>query len=197
MRPLTVDVLEDRRLLSFQGVAPLGSLIEQSTSTGAIAATGATQSSTVLLDPGQKVTLVVSPAAALCPTVRLFRVDSGGPVLVGTATAAAPGREAVLQTVATAGQLGLTAPGPKSYMISVNGVANTTGGYSLQTLLNAAVENESHGGPANDTRAAAQSLEPSFLPLNSAVTLVQTAAYPGRGAVLGRSDAAGPDYYVA
>ena len=55
--------------------------------------------------------------------------------------------------------------------------------------LNAALENESHDGADNNTRATAQSLEPSFLTFNASVNSSQSSAYPGRGAVLGTLEA--------
>jgi hypothetical protein len=55
-------------------------------------------------------------------------------------------------------------------------------------FLNAAVESESHDGASNNTRATAQSLEPSFLTFNASVNSSQSAPYPGSAAVLGRHD---------
>ena len=65
--------------------------------------------------------------------------------------------------------------------------AGTTGLYTVRTILNAAAELESHGGPGNNTLAEAQDLDPSFLDLLKGAT---------RGAVLGRADAAGDLYSV-
>jgi hypothetical protein len=174
-----------------QAILPLGSLIYDASLKSRIGSPGRVESYSLLIDPGQKVTVVVDPAAAdLKPTIQLFRNDSSGPVLIGSATAGAAGQEAVLQTIATDGQLGGIGPGPKTYTIKVGGAAGTTGFYNVQTVLNAAVENENHDGATDNTRATAQSLEPSFLPLNSAVTQVPAAGSPGRGAVLGRTEIA-------
>src|SRR5262249_14561235 len=81
------------------------------------------------------------------------------------------GQEAVLQTVPVS--LGGT------YTILVSGAAGTTGGYTVQVYLNAAVEAEEHGGPRNDTLATAQDLEPAFLPLTTSAD---------RAAVVGTTD---------
>ncbi|HVK09884.1 MAG TPA: Ig-like domain-containing protein, partial [Gemmataceae bacterium] len=149
---------------------PAGSLIYDETQAGVIDPAGDTDSFSILVDPGQKITVVVDPAAGLQPAVDVYRVDDGGNVLIGTATAGAAGAEAVLQTVAGHGQIGVMGPGPKTYLITVRGAAGTTGEYSVRMTLNAAVEGESHDGAANNTRATAQSLEPSFLPFASSVT---------------------------
>jgi hypothetical protein len=97
---------------------------------------------------------------------------------VGSATAPAAGREAVLQTVPVS--LG------GAYTILVSGAAGTTGGYTVQVYLNAAVEAEEHGGPRNDTLATAQDLEPAFLPLTMSAD---------RAAVVGTTD--GSSNYTA
>ena len=111
--------------------------------------------------------MLVTADTTLAPKVQLL--IKGG-TLLGTATATA-GHEAVLQTIATQGQLGGNSP-PKTYTVTVSGAGRTTGAYTIRIILNAAVENESHGGASNDTRATAQNLGPSFLPLNSAVDSV-------------------------
>src|SRR5205085_1434421 len=99
---------------------------------------------------------------------------------IGSAAAAATGKKAVLQSVATA--TGGT------YTITVSG-AGTTGGYTVQVILNAAVEAESNDGPANNTLGTAQDLGP-FL------TLQTPQAGAGRGAVLGQFVAGEQDYYA-
>jgi len=151
---------------------PLGSLIYDPPVIGAIGTPGDTDSYTVTLDAGQAVTVVVDPDASLRPTVEL--VGPGG--TLGTATAGAPGEDAVLQTVeaATAGV----------YTITLGGDGVTTGAYEARLVLNAAVEAESHDGPSNDDVGSAELLaESGFVALAGGTA--------SRAAVLGSSDPGG------
>ncbi len=137
-------------------VQPPGSLIYQQNVTDTIPNPGATDSYTVDLDAGQTVTVAIEPNSTLAPTIEVF--DPGN-VLLGSASSAA-GVDALLQTlpVAIAG----------TYTVTVSGSGGTTGGYDLRTLLNAAAEEESYGGPANDTFATAQNLDASDVGLGFA-----------------------------
>ena len=183
----------DNDFPSKQAIQPSGSLIYDASLEGRVGSATGKENYLLYIDPGQKVTVVVDPEGTdLQPTIQLFPSTSSLPI--GTATATAPGQQAVLQTVATQGQLGGTGS-PAYYQIRVTGAAGTTGLFTIRVILNAAVENESHDGASNDTRATAQSLEPSFLSLNSAVAAAPTGVNPARGAVLGRTDSATPDYY--
>ena len=65
-----------------------------------------------------------------------------------------------------------------TYTVTIGGGAGTTGTYAMQLILNAALENESHGGPSNDTLLTAQDIDGSFIDLG-----IGTARH---GAVLGR-----------
>jgi hypothetical protein len=150
--------------------SPAGSLIYDPSVSGLISPSGDTDTYTINVDPGQTITVLVDPASTLQPTIELR--DSGGTVL-GTATAAADGQDAVLQTVPTAAD---------TYSIVVSGAAGTTGLFSLDVTLNAALESESHNGPSNDTLATAQDINASFVPLLKGAT---------RGAVLGTAEFAG------
>jgi extracellular elastinolytic metalloproteinase len=146
---------------------PRGSLVYDPTASGAISFPDDTDSFTIAVDPGQLVTVVVTPTAAgLRPTAQL--TDPQGTV-VGTAAAAAAGQAVVLQTVpATVGG---------TYTVTVGGLSGTTGGYKVRLVLNAAADAEAPGA-ANDTRATAQDINGSFLDLQG----------PGgatRGAVVG------------
>ncbi len=144
---------------------PLGSLIYDPSVTGVINPLGDTDSFTIDVDAGQTITVLVTPGAGLQPTIDL--VDpSNAPV--GSVTAAASGVEALLQTV--------PATNAGTYTITVGG-AGTTGIYTVQVVLNAALEDESHGGPANDTLLDAQDLDGSFINL--------TTGTAQRGAVVG------------
>ena len=69
---------------------------------------------------------------------------------------------------------------PGDYQVVVGGAGSTTGTYTLEVLLNAAVESERYGGPANNTLVTAQNLEPTFVDLGLGSAR--------RGAVVGRGD---------
>lgn len=100
------------------------------------------------------------------------------------------GGHAVIQTDPARGRLAGHGPGPETYLIEVAGVAGTTGRYSLEVILNSAVEDESHGGDSNNTLADAQDLDLSFIALHNAVghNLDGAAPQPTRGAVRGTFD---------
>jgi hypothetical protein len=168
---------------------PAGSLIHTGSQVGFIDPAGDTDTFSVLVDPGQRITLDVKAAGTLQPAVDLYRVDDTGPTLVGSATAAAAGQEAVLQNVPTVGQIGVMGPGPTKFLVVVRGAGDTTGAFTVRMILDASVENEAHGGATNDTWPTAQSLEPSFLTFNAGVGTTQLGSYPGSAAVLGRHDA--------
>ncbi len=135
---------------------PLGSLVYDPPKTGVIAPAGDTDSYTLDVDAGQTLTIVVTPfppASTLQPTVE---ASNPGAVLIGSATAAAGGVSALLQSV-YASEAG-------TYTIAVGGANGTTGGYNLRVILNAAVETESlFSGDTNDTLATAQDLDTAFM----------------------------------
>src|SRR5262249_54366978 len=133
---------------------PPGSLIYDPSAPGWVNVTGDTDSFTLAVDDGQTITVLVTPAAGLRPTVELR--DPGNALLAG-ATATAAGGKALLQTVPT------TTGG--TYTITVGGFGTTTGTYTVQVFLNAALEAEANGGAANSTPGSAQDLGPSFITL--------------------------------
>ena len=156
---------------------PAGSLIYDPTIAGVIGAAGDTDSFTLNLDAGQTLTLVASGSGALRPTIELLNPSN---VMIASATAAAAGQDAVVQTVSVAVS--------GTYTMRVSGAASSIGGYTLTAILNAAVENEDHFGPTNDTIATAQNIDPSFISLGTATS--------SRGAVTGRlPSATGTDFY--
>src|SRR5262249_17837619 len=158
--------------------APQGSLVYDPLASGVITPAGDTDSFTINIDPGQKITVVVHPTVAtLQPTVTL---QDPANVTLDSGSAAAANQDVILQTVAT------TSGGV--YTVTVGGVGVTTGSYTVQIILNAAEENERHPGqPTNNTAATAQNIDPSFLSLGGAAS---------RGAVLGAaSSTADLDFY--
>ncbi|MBI1313173.1 hypothetical protein GC176_17925, partial [bacterium] len=168
----SVEWLEDRTLLAaisgFQSVGPAGALIEAASVSDSIATSGEVDAWTVDLDPGQTVSVVVVPNGSLQPDVEIL--DSAAATLAAT-TSSAVGDSLVIQTVAA------TSSG--TYTINVGGASSTTGTYSLDVTLNAAIEPEQSGGAGNDSLATAQDLTASFLTLDSGAS---------RGAVVAASE---------
>src|SRR5262249_8232632 len=115
-------------------IAPLGSLVYDPSASGIIATTSDTDSFTINVNAGQTISVVVTPSASLQPTLTL--TAPGG----GTTTAPIPaaGKKALLQTVAVGTAAGV-------YTVTV-GSASGTGAYTVQVLLNAALETESNDG---------------------------------------------------
>jgi hypothetical protein len=162
-------------------VQPLGSLIYDPSITGNITTSTQTDSFTLPLSAGQTISLLVTPTGTtLQPTVQLL--DSGNNV-VASATAPAAGKPALLDATS------ITAPG--TYTFVVSGAAGTTGGYTLHAYLDTALEEARYGGPADTSRATAQSLEPSF------VSISALDSSPQRGAVVGQTQATTANYVAA
>ncbi len=134
-------------------VAPLGSLTYTGTASGTIGGTADTDTFTLALDPGQTLTLIVTPAAAprAAPALRAA-ITLTGPGVFATGSSSAAGKDAVLQSAAISGGL---------YSITISGLLNTIGAYTIQAYVNASVEDEDHGGATNDTRATAQNIDAS------------------------------------
>ncbi|HVX60745.1 MAG TPA: pre-peptidase C-terminal domain-containing protein, partial [Pirellulales bacterium] len=160
---------------TFQAVDPAGSLIYDPAITRTVAYGGDTDGFTLAIDPGQTLSVLVQPSTpGMLPTVELL--DPSGAVLASV-TASAAGQNALLQTVA------ITTGGV--YTITVGGAGGTTGLYTAEATLNAALEAESNGGAANNTLATAQDINGSFLSLGGAAS---------RGAVLGAADGVASGY---
>ena len=115
---------------------PLGSLIYDPTASGIIGPVGDTDAFTLDVDPGQTISVVVTPTTtSLRPTVQLFDPSN---TQIGTGTASAGGQSAIIQSTSTIGSTTGT------YRIVVGGSLSTTGGYTVQVILNAALENEAY-----------------------------------------------------
>ena len=151
-------------------VSPAGSLVYGGSTSGYITPAGDTDSFTVSLDAGQTLTAYVTPALALQAILTV--TDPGGNT-IGSATAAATGKQVFIQSVpvTTAG----------TYTLTVGSAAGT-GTYTLQIDLNAAIEAESHDGSTNNTFASAQSVDSAFTSLGGGPQQ--------RAAVLGVTEAA-------
>ena len=130
-------------------------MIYNGTAAGTIGLATDSDSFTIDLDAGQTLTALLHPAAGLQPTVS---ITGPGGVTAGPVAAVAVGQDALLQTmvISTAGTYTVT-------ISSLDGV--TTGRYTLQLTLNAALESEEHNGAADDTLATAQDIDGSFITL--------------------------------
>ena len=149
-------------------VQPLGSLVYSGGTSDVIDFAGDNDTYDVSLDENQSVSIIVQGSGGLTPQVTLTTPDP----LVETATAAGPDGAAILQSIPT------TFAG--NYTIQVEGAGGTTGSYSLEIVLNAAVEAEAHGGSTNDDILTAQSLDSSFIGLGLGTA--------DRGAIVGMGD---------
>ena len=150
-------------------VAPFGSLAYGTSAANVLLFPGDTDSFTLAADPGETLTVLVTPAVAgLAPTVQLS--DPSNTVLA-SASAAGAGQNVLLQTIAT------TTSG--TYTVTVGGLFSTTGNYTVQVFLDTALEAASLGIGFDDTLAAAQNLNPSFLPLQTALASGSRAAVIG------------------
>ena len=155
-------------------ISPLGSLAYQGTTSAVVNTALDTDSYTINLEAGQRLTGIVSPVAGLQSKLQL--TGPGGINVSAVATGA--GRTVVLPSTAivTAGV----------YTFTVSGLASTTGGYGLEVLLNSTPEAETYGGIPDDSPAAAQNMNPVFIPVSGGIT---------QASVRGRFDLTTPDVY--
>lgn len=164
-------------LLAAQPLEPVGSLIYADSLDGDIGTADETDSFALDLDANQTLSLVVTPGDdGLRPEIALLDATSAE---LGSTVAAGSGDNALLQT------LSITDAG--SYTLSVTGADSTTGAYSIQVVLNAAVEQETYLGSGNDALASAQNLDASMLQLIDGTT--------ARGAVIGQVSGEADDWY--
>lgn len=138
-------------------IEPLGSQVFDPPVAASIGLAGDTDSFTIELPAGAKLSVVVDPAATLRPTVELL---APGDVLIASNSAAAAGQDAVVQSAAIAAN--------GSYTVRV-GSAGGTGAYTLELVLNAAVEAEAHDGPDNTTPGSAQDLDGALVDLGGGI----------------------------
>ena len=156
-----------------KAVEPLGSLVYQTPSDllGTITFAGDRDDFTINLDAGQTASIVVNaPRGDFQPTISFYGPSDQE---LSSATAPAVGEEVYLQTIAVSDS--------GTYRVEV-GSADGLGLYSVRLILNAAIEEEEHGGPSNNSLADVQSLSAAFIDLDAAAD---------RAAVLGTADAVG------
>lgn len=147
--------MDDGSIRSFPtpltAVNPAGSQVYTGSVNSSIANPSDKDSYTINLDAGQVLTVVAHTTSSLFkPAISLS--DSNG--LLASAIGVSENQDAIIQTFP------ITAAGTYTITVSSDGV--TSGLYTLQLLLNAAIEVEDHGGAANDTPATAQSLDGNF-----------------------------------
>ncbi|MFV2070541.1 MAG: hypothetical protein ACC645_26535, partial [Pirellulales bacterium] len=145
---------------------PIGSLVYRARAEGSIGDATDTDTFTVDLVSNQTMTVRLTSDSSLQGVVTVSD-PAGQPI--DTATASAPGERVLLQTMAA------TAAG--TYTIAVSGAGGSTGIYSAELVLGAAIEEEGYGDATNGERISAQDLSRTF------VTRGTTGAE--RGAVLG------------
>ncbi|MBN1855279.1 MAG: S8 family serine peptidase, partial [Pirellulales bacterium] len=146
---------------------PLGSLVYDSDFLGSIHSTGETDTFTIDLDAGQTISVAVTASeTTLRPVIEVYDPSN---VLLGMEEADSPGQSVLLNT--------LPANTAGTYRLVIGGAGGTTGGYSTQLILNAALEREElFADEGNNTLATAQDIDASFINLSGAAF---------RGAVLG------------
>src|SRR5262249_8961114 len=139
---------------------------------------GEEHSYTLSVDPGQTITVLVVPEASpgFQPHVDLKNPSN---FLIGSATAATPGKPALLETA--------SASAAGTYTMIVSGVSGTTGDYVIGVFLNLAIEAEDvPGNPKDDTIATAQNIDGSSFSLGGGAD---------RLAVVGTASDGDVDYY--
>ncbi len=152
-------------------VLPAGSLIYQNSTSGAIAA-GSTDTYSLPVAAGQTLSILVTTRSGLKTQLNLI-----GPGVSASASSPLAGAPAVLQSIA----IGATG----TYAFSVSGLDGTTGNYTIQVDLNAALSSATVDGPGNHSLATAQNIDASFVALGSTAQ---------RGAVAGSiAGLIGPD----
>jgi subtilisin family serine protease/subtilisin-like proprotein convertase family protein len=155
-------------------VIPAGSLVYEANHAALISTPGDTDSFTFNLEAGQTVAVVVDPASGLEPNVQVFDPSNE---LLGSASAGS-GVDAALQMI--------RATTASEYRITVAGVNASTGDYGLRVILNAAVEEETHAGPTDDTSTTAQDLDAAdvdFAGIRRAVVIGQADGFDVASAV--------------
>ena len=161
-----VDRALDAYPVPLSSVNPAGSLVYRGqVVSGVVAPAADVDGFTIGIDAGQTITVSVKGNGGLQPQVEVLDPSSNP---VGSAFAATPDSEVVLHCAPAASD--------GTYTVNVSGVGDTTGSYTLQLVLNAALEDEEHGGATNDVLATAQNLDAGFVAVSSV----------SRGAVLGK-----------
>lgn len=133
-------------------IAPLGSLAYEGQIDGLINVEADTDSFTIDLEPGMRVTALVTPSStSLQPTVKILSPTNQ---ILGMNSASTPGSAATIS--------GLLISQPGTYTIRVGETRGTVGNFRLQLFQNATLEAEAPGTTSNDTPSTAQNLTAAF-----------------------------------
>lgn len=157
--------------------APLGTLAYEGWTIGTIGVPGDVDLFTLPIEKNQLVSLIVQGSGGLTPMVTL---ETPGVPLTATATAPGPDGAAVLS--------GIPAVAIGVYQVRVQAAAGTSGGYSVRVVLNAVLEDETHGGADNGSQTTAEDLDSSFQPRGSNSALAT---------VLGNGESGGGPQFTA
>ncbi len=164
-----VGVYATRTMVHFEQVAPEGSLTYDAKFAGSIGA-GLDNLYGMLLDGGQKVSIVVEgQAGGLLPQIEIM-VNGGAPFMTATPSF---GNTTVIQSLGPIGA--------GDYTVRVSGASGSAGTYDVRFVLNANIEEELYGGAANDTFATSAAIDPSEFSLGTA-----TSPTTGRVSVVGQ-----------
>ena len=172
-RRLHLECLEHRHLLSGD-VAPLGALIRSIDLGSGTLATGQSATTTLGLDGNLTIAFKAVGAAGLAPRI-VVADPMGNPVASDSASI---NGTALVQSVY------VTDPG--DYQFTVETDSGSAGDYTSSLVLNAAIDEETAGGTANNTPTAAQDIQPAFFDLNGTIT---------RGGVVGTTSMTDTDYF--
>ncbi|MBN2513780.1 MAG: S8 family serine peptidase [Sedimentisphaerales bacterium] len=140
--------------MELQPAAPLGSLVHEGAVSGAIAHSDI-DTFTLTVDPRQTVSVLITPDESLCPVLGLSSLWTNQVIPAG-----GPGQSVLLQLEPTADVV-------STQTLSVSGL-NTSGNYTLEILLNSAMEQENLDGIRNDDISSAQNIDAAFNDLNDA-----------------------------
>jgi len=149
-----------------QSRIPSGSLIYDGNFSASVGFVGDVDNFTLSLDANQTLNVIVTPVSSLRPSIT---VTGPGTNISNTAAVAGDLAQVQLIPISTAG----------TYTFAVSGASSTTGGFTIQAVLNVGSESEANGGPTNDTPATAQSLSAAFVDLGNGTA---------RAVVRGRSE---------
>jgi len=145
---------------------PLGSLIYDPTQTGVISFTGDVDNYTLNVDPNQTFSVILTTTTTTFQPQIEIRDPSNN--FRGFASAPAPGQAAIIQTnYAAVGGL---------YNFAVSGVGNTTGAFTLQVILNSALELEGrvpgaiNNGVSNLAETAVNAVDSGWIQSNGSHT---------------------------
>ncbi len=153
IEPLEQRLLLDGGLLEFGRMAPWGSLVYESKVFDTINSSGEVDRFEFVLEAGQTAAVLLTPSAELLPAVSFLNGDQS----LGYSASTASGQICVIQATGVDETL--------TYAVEVVGLEESVGSYELTVILNATVEPEALGAPANVHPESALDLDDLFTPL--------------------------------